>query len=147
MEMCLSAFRRLSIKGEGQILLIVGSLGSGKTRFVHEIIRRQAQQGPERAAIHSIMTVVDPINQFVPFAGIYEVLLHMMKRLRLVEEFEDRNTGVRTVHLRTRNTRLHDPSTLKNIRILSSVFPQLHPEVNPVGNSNSGSSEPDRRTL
>ena len=139
METCLAALRHLLVRGVGTIMLVVGNLGSGKTRFVHEVLRRQSSESApsmrkhshKLAKVHSIMTVADPINQFVPYSGIYEILLYMMKRLKLVEEFEDRTTGARTVHLKTRKTRVRNLLILDKIQLLNSVFPQLHPEVDP----------------
>ena len=63
-----------------------------------------------RNKIHTMMSAADPISQFVPFSGMFEVTLHILKRLGCVEEFiEIGSTGDKALRLRTnKNTRINE---------------------------------------
>ena len=100
-----------------------GSMSDGKTTS------SSMQQQQQQQNFLSLMSAADPISQFVPFSGIFEVSLHMLRKLRCVEEYVEYGTGVRTLKLKTRRTRVsgdvNSSSLLSRLHLLQRVFPQL----------------------
>ena len=115
--------------GVGGIILIEGGVGIGKTRFLHEMVMfRLRRRKTDRA--RSILSAADPVSQFVPFSGFLEITRHVLRKLRLVEEYRDRATGRSILRLKTRRTRVrHNRGILDRIHLLHSVYPQLQLEV------------------
>ena len=163
-EQCLSMFQRLLVKGKGGVVLIDGNVGTGKTRLLREVLREAREKdfslsstsaskknggrreflrfgSYKKNEIYTMMSAADPISQFVPFSGVFEVALHMLKRLRCVEEYVEIATGDRLLRLSTKNTKVGERrkgsrrgrengsgthlSLVRRLHLLNRVFPQL----------------------